>query len=359
MGQAPLAGWLRKSAPYLAFAVMALGVLNFLWFMAETAPLNLIPSDGRVIDGQYYLWSKTHGGYVAVSASFWQWVRFHEPMMSLSWPLVMFAGGSLAFAQLSGRIGGLGQIESAERARSVRESGPLLASVRSAGVIGRVWFSRPLLRVEAYPGGFVIKPVFMRERAVLASEVRTVEPGGGLSPGAGKGRPVLGVGVSELSGAYRPKGPFVRIDHDGVGMASPIVIVGSGNWQLAQALAQAPNDAAGGTSLEDRARARPSSPVAMGATPGQPMGTSRDVDRPSLPSTIEFGGAVLGVIVSGAFLWFGITVAVPQFGIVGLLWTIFLLVIITVNLRRFWARRSRSGYGWLALRDSDSNRWRR
>jgi hypothetical protein len=353
MGQAPLAAWLRKSAPYLAFAVMALGVLNFLWFMSETAPLNLIPSDGRVIDGQYFLWSKTHGGYVAVSASFWQWVRFHEPTVFLSWPLVMVAGGSLVVIRLSGKIGGLGPIESAERARSVRESGSLLASVRSAGVIGRVWFSRPLLRVEAYPGGFVIKPVFMRERVVLASEVRTVEPGGGLSPGAGNGGPVLGAGVAEVSAAFRPKGPFVRIDHDGVGMASPIVIVGKGNWHLAQALAQAPNGAAGGTSLEDRARARPSSPIDVGAARGQPRNRYREVDRPGLPGPIELGGALLGVVVNGALLWFGITVAVPQFGLFGLFWTIFLVAIIAVNLRRVWVRRSSRGYGWRALRDSD------
>jgi hypothetical protein len=33
----------RKALPYLAFAVVLLGALNFLWFMAETLPLNLLP----------------------------------------------------------------------------------------------------------------------------------------------------------------------------------------------------------------------------------------------------------------------------------------------------------------------------
>jgi len=353
MGQEALGIWLRKAAPFLAFAVLALGVLNFLWFMSETAPLQLIPSNGRVIDGQYYLWSKTHGGFVVVGASFWHWVRFHEPTVFLSWPLVMVAGGSLVFARLSARIGGQGEVESVRRIQLVRDSGPLLASVRSAGVIGRVWFSRPLLRVETYPGGIVIKPVFMKERAVLASEVRAVESGGGLSPGAGSGGPVLGVAVSELSSAYRPKGPFVTIDHDGVGMASPIVIVGSGNWQLAQALAQVANGAVDGTSQEDRARARPSTHVDVGATQGQPLGTSRDIDRPGLPGPVELGGAVLGMVVSGVFLWFGVTVAIPQFGLFGVFWTVFLVAIIAVNLRRVWGRRSSKGYGWRALRDGD------
>jgi hypothetical protein len=353
MGQATLAVWLRKAAPFLAFAVLALGVLNFLWFMSETAPLNLIPSDGRVIDGQYYLWSKTHGGYVAVSASFWQWVRFHEPTVFLSWPLVMVAGGSLVFTRLSGRIGGPGQIESARRVQSVRDSGPLLASVRSAGVIGRIWFSRPLLRVEAYPGGFVIKPVFMAERAVLTSEVRAVESGGGLSPEAGTRGPVLGVGVAELSAAYRPNGPFVRIDHDGVGMASPIVIVGSGNWPLTQALPHAANGAADPSSPDYGTRASGSAEVDAGATSGQPISTIGGVGRPGLPSSIELGGAVLSMVVCGALLWFGITVAIPQLGLFGLFWTVFLVAIIAANLRRVWVRRSSRGYGWRALHDSD------
>jgi hypothetical protein len=349
MGQAMLAVWLRKAAPFLAFAVLVVGVLNFLWVMSETAPLDLIPSDGRVIDGQYYLWSKTHGGYVAVSASFWQWVRFHDATVFLSWPLVMVAAFALVFAGLSRRIGGLGQIDSKMRVQSVRDSGPLLASVRTGGVIGRIWFSRPLLRVEAYPGGLVIKPVFTAARAVLASEVRGVESGGGLSREAGNRGPVVGVGVAELSAAYLPDGPFVRIDHDGVGVASPIVIVGSGNWRLAQALPRAANGAAGRTSLDDGTRAPGSTAVDAGATSGQPIGAITGVGRPGLPSPIELGGTVLGVAVCGVLLWFGITVAIPQSGLFGVFWTVFLVAIIAVNLRRLWVAlasredRSRSG----------------
>ena len=38
----------RASLPYLAFAVIGLGMMNFVWVMFETLPLNLIPSDGPV-----------------------------------------------------------------------------------------------------------------------------------------------------------------------------------------------------------------------------------------------------------------------------------------------------------------------
>ena len=83
------------------------------------------------------------------------------------------------------------------------------------------------------------------------------------------------------------------------------------------------------------------------------MDTLPGVGRAGLPNAIELGGAVLSVVVCGALLWFGVTVAIPQFGLFGLLWTVFLVAIIAVNLRRIWVRRSNRSYGWRALQDSD------
>jgi hypothetical protein len=226
--------------PYLAIAVVALGFLNFLWFMSETLPLNLIPSDGQVTGGHYFLWSKTNGGYVEVSRSFWEWVRFHEPTVFLSWPLVMIAMGYLVFAQLSGKmVGHTSRAVASERVRQVRDSGPAVASTRTAGLIGKVSFSRPLVRIEVYPAGIVIKPLFMPERAILASEISAVTPKGGLSAQSVRdGRLVLGYGVAEVPSSYRPRGQYVEIEHAGVGMASPVVILGSGNWEIAQAISR-------------------------------------------------------------------------------------------------------------------------
>jgi hypothetical protein len=74
-----------------------MGMLNFVWIMSETLPLNLIPEESRVIGGHYFMWSKTNGGYIEVSRSFWEWVRFPDAISFLTWPLVMLAGGYLAF----------------------------------------------------------------------------------------------------------------------------------------------------------------------------------------------------------------------------------------------------------------------
>ena len=312
----------RAALPYLALVVVVVGFLNFLWFMSETIPLNLIPSDGRVIDGHYFLWSKTHGGYVEVNRSFWEWVRLHEPTLFLSWPLVMLAAGYLVFAHLSRSAAGQASaIDSSERVRHVRASGPLLAAGRSGGLIGRAWFSRPLLRIQAYPGGVVVKPPFMAEQAVLAGEIIAVTPEGGLSAqSVPERRPILGVGVSEVSPSYRPKGPRVRIEHAGIGMASPLVISGSANWAIAQAIGNL------------AAAARGPSPA--GELTPEPV---RDARRRPLPAVVEAGLRLLGVIVAVAFLWAGITWAIPQSGLFGVVWTAGVIAILAINAWKFVA----------------------
>jgi hypothetical protein len=181
MTAASLKARIGMALPYLAFVALAVGMLNFLWFMSETLPLNLIPSEGQVIGGHYFLWSKTNGGLVEVSRSFWEWSRFHEASLFLTWPLVMLAGGYLVFAELASKVGrAISPILASERVRLVW-AGPLLASTRSAGLIGTAWFSRSLLRIQVYPAGVVLKPVFMAERAILAVEISAVTPMGGLS----------------------------------------------------------------------------------------------------------------------------------------------------------------------------------
>ena len=302
--------------PYVAFGIVALGVVNFLWFMAETLPLNLIPSDHRIIDGHYYLWSKLHGGLVEVGQQAYRWLPVHEAILFLSWPLVMLAGGTLVFRHLARRIAGSSAVDSAgNRSALVRLSGPALASARTGGTIGRIWFSRPLLRVHVHPGGVVVKPPFLSERAILASEITAVTPDGGLSekstPSDG---PVLGVGVSEVSTTYRPRGPFLRVDHAGVGMATPLVIAG-GRWDVAEAFLSI----AGPT---------PETPP-----PGVVLAmTTADT---GLPVGIQRAGQILGVVVAVVLIWAGITFAIPQLGLPGVAWTAGLIAIVVINVRKY------------------------
>ena len=320
----------RAVLPYLAFVVVAIGFLNFLWFMSETLPLNLIPSDGRVVDGHYLLWSKTHGGYVEVSRPFWEWVRFHEPTVFLSWPLVILAMGFVVLTHLSGlAAGGAGSEASAERVLQVRDSGPLLASTRTAGLIGTAWFSRGLLRIDAYPDGLVVKPLLMAERAILAGEIVAVKPDGGLSAeSAPERRPILGVGMSQVAPGYRPKGPSLEIVHAGVGMASPLVLAGSGNWGIAQAIRGQAAAAQTGTGSGEVA----------GATG---IASARPSLEDQLPSAVKAGLGILGVIVGVALIWSGITWAIPELGLPGVAWTVFVVLILAVNVRRSLMERRR------------------
>jgi len=309
---------------------------------AETVPLNLIPSDGQVTDGRYFLWSKTNGGYVEVTRSFWEWIRFHNTSTFATWPLVMLAGGYLVFAELGSKVrGGISPIVASARVRQVRGSGPLLAWTRSAGLIGGTWFSRPLVRIQVYPAGIVVKPLFIAEGAVLAGEITAVTPKGGLSARSVADRsPVLGFGVSEVSPSYQPRGQFVEVEHTGVGIASPLMIVGSGNWDIAQAISR----------VADGARARSADGLMPAPETPMPSATIEANDmmqvepaqgnrRQQLPSPIRIGGAILGIIVSLTMVWLGITWVIPQLGLFGVAWTAFLIFILAVNTRRFLVRR--------------------
>jgi hypothetical protein len=328
--------------PYLAFAVVAIGMINFLWFMSETLPLNLIPSDGQVSAGHYFLWSKTNGGYVEVSRSFWEWSRFHERSLFATWPLVMLAIGYLVFAYLASDVrGSISPALVPARVRQVRGSGPLKASTRGAGLIGRAWFSRPLLRTWVYPGGIVVKPPFMAERAILAAEISAVTPKGGLSAQSVPDRqPVFGFGVSEVPSTYQPRGQFVQVEHAGVGMASPLVLVGSGNWDIAQAMSRVAEEA--------HAHSVPNLPASTGEgnVPSnvEPNAAAHisSVHGPNhghLPAPIELGLTILGIIIGIALLWFGFTWAIPQTGLFGVAWTVVVILILAANMRRSWRRR--------------------
>jgi hypothetical protein len=249
----------------------------------------------------------------------------------LTWPLVMIAGATLVFRIFGSRISGdQGATGDAERCALVRSSGPPIASARMAGAIGTTWFSRPLLRVAVHTGGIVVRPALMAERAILASEIRRVTPSGGLSTGSSPDAgPVLGVAVREVSEGYRPRGPYLELDHDGRGMATPLRLEG-GRWDVAQAIEAIRPSA---VSAVDR------SPDAASADLRSDQGTDRARERDGLPIWVWRAGIALGVVVTAALIWSGITVAIPQLGGVGVLWTIGVIAIGGINLRRFLAGR--------------------
>ena len=50
--------------PYLAVLVIAVAVVNFFWFMAESVSIGTA-STGRIVNGHYFL--NDHGTYTEVS----------------------------------------------------------------------------------------------------------------------------------------------------------------------------------------------------------------------------------------------------------------------------------------------------
>lgn len=345
MTAAGLKARIGVALPYLAFLAVGIGMLNFLWFMSETLPLNLIPSEGQAIGGHYFLWSKTNGGLVEVSRSFWAWSRFHETSLFVTWPLVMLALAYLVVAQLQTKMGGhVSPILAAERVRQVRSSGPLLASTRSAGLIGSLWLSRGLVRIQVYPAGIVLKPLFSAEHAILATEISAVTPKGGLSERSVPSRfPALGFAVSQVPSTYMPRGPFVEIEHAGVGMASPLELVGSGNWGIAQAIGRVA-DAARETPtarVQTQALAAPIQSSAAESNVAAPGGAAQPDRGQHFPAPIELGLAILGAIIGVALLWFGIAWIIPQLGLFGFVWTAGIVLILALNVRRFLLRGRR------------------
>ena len=74
----------------------------------------------------------------------------------------------------SGMLGPVGA-DTARRVAGIRASGPALASTSCSGEIGGLKIRGPLIRVSVHPGGVVLMPTFMSPRAVLSSELLTVQ----------------------------------------------------------------------------------------------------------------------------------------------------------------------------------------
>ncbi|HET7030609.1 MAG TPA: hypothetical protein VFI34_08865 [Candidatus Limnocylindrales bacterium] len=318
----------RAAVPYLAFAIVALGVLNFLWFMAETVPLNLISSNSRVVDGHFFLWSKIRGGLVEVPESTYRWLPVHEASFFLSWPLVMGSALVLGIRIFGRQVAGTaGPTGDARRVAAVRASGPPITSARMAGSIGSVWFSRPLLRVDVHPAGIVVRPALTAERAIDAGEIREVTPSGGLGPTSHEaGGRVYGLAVREVPARVAPRGPFLTVEHEGVGMATPLRLDG-GRWDVADAIQAIAREGAGRQGMPDRGEALDPS--------------DRSDGREGLPRNVTWGGIVLGFVVTVSLILFGLTFAIPHLGPFGIFWTLGLVAIAGFNVRRLLLGRRR------------------
>jgi hypothetical protein len=290
---------MRGVVPYLAFAAIVIGFANFGWFMVETAPMNLIPQDGFVTDGHYWLWSKTAGGYVEVSQSFYTWIRLQGLTLVVTHPMAM-AGMLLLLIRSAfpARSDHREAPRSEDRAGALKSRGAPLAAMRTGATIGETHIGLPIVRVEAYPTGIVIRPAFMAPRVVLASEMVDVR----------------------YEKSWKQRGLVIR--HTGTELASPVALGVDERDPIVAAIGYMWNSA--GT-------VAPLRPAQLESSRRTSLG---------LPTGIEIGLNLLGFAIAGAMLAIGVVVLIPQAGVFGWIWTGWILFIGILNVRRL-IRRSR------------------
>jgi hypothetical protein len=295
---------IRKALPYLALIAIVVGFANFFWFLAESTALGGDGLNGFARDGHFYVTS--HGSQTEVSEATWVWSRVHAASVVITHPLAL-AGMAyllLQFVFPSMMLGRTSQTATDDRAQLIRSSGPLLTSARTAGRVGQVSFSGPLLEVSVYPAGIVIKPVFMKAHAILANEIRDVVAKRGVF------------------------GRRVEIAHTGVDSTTPFVLFGPADSLLVRAIehvaAQPP------TPPDDPAQLAMPSPLG-----GAAAGFQAARPPAGIMAMLDVFGIGVGVVMIGiGFLWM-----IPNLGIFGPVWTTFAAVITVSNLRRILARR--------------------
>jgi hypothetical protein len=306
----------ERVLPYVAFIAIVVGFINFFWFLAESAALGGDGLNGYARDGHYYL--ANHGRYTEVSEAAWTWSRIHAVSVFFTHPLALAGMAYLLFRFVfpSMMAGSTSQPGTDARAQRIRGSGQVLASGRTAGRVGEVSFSGPLLDVSVYPDGVVIKPVFMPPHAILASEI---------------------LAVTAKRGIF---GQRVEVAHTGADSTSPFVIFGSGDSSLVKAIESIASLARSSVIAESTTDLEAREPTSSTYLAGTSSGTkTRGWQVAGMPPGIMAAFGILGVAVSIVMIGVGLFWAIPTLGLFGLVWTGFAVVIAVTNIRRLFAKR--------------------
>lgn len=180
---------------FIAVVLVAMAAYGVVSFVSETQQLGGAALDGYVQDGHYYVGN--HGRYSEVTAEQWELSRAHGLRMFVMQPVALLALGFLVFGVLVPFLVGRESPDAPARLRDVVGSGPMAASARCRGRIGSA--NLPV-RVTVHPGGIVVRPLWLRERAIPSREI---------------------------TAARLREGTFVsgvEIEHQGVDVASPILL---------------------------------------------------------------------------------------------------------------------------------------
>lgn len=178
-------------------AVMTVVVAGycFLVMIDENQKLGGDAINGYVRDGHYYV--RNHGRSTEVTAEQWEVNRAHNLRVLVTHPLGLLAMGYLVIGVILPYSVGRRSPEGPERLRKLVASGPVLASDRCRARIGMANLS---VRLAVHPGGLIIHPMWMGERAIPSMEISAVRKREGLF----------------VSG--------IEIEHRGMDVASPILL---------------------------------------------------------------------------------------------------------------------------------------
>jgi hypothetical protein len=126
---------LRRVLPFLAATVVVVGFVNFFWSVGVSGGLRPIPL----------------------------WITHPLTLLGMAYLLFQFVFPAALRRQSA--------TEAVEREQALRASGPQLAAANPGGQIGNLNMSRGLLAVRVYPGGILLKPIFMKPAAILKLEI--------------------------------------------------------------------------------------------------------------------------------------------------------------------------------------------
>lgn len=314
----PIGDRARRVLNYLAVALIVIGFVNFFWFMAESINRGDALS-GKIVDGHYFLGNKT--GYTEVDQATWEWSRFHALSVWVTHPLAIAAMAFLNFrrvfpAKMAGTVAADPEIQRA-RLELVKNSGPLLAKGSMGGWIGSVSMTAPLLQVEVYPKGLIMRARLMAEHVILAAEILSVAR-----------RRVW------LQNA-------IEVTHLGAGAASPLRLLVPEDDPVVVAIRKiaAAEQASGLPATAGVESPSGPWPTTSAPVPGLP---APEPAIPGLEPELGFVIELLGLGVGLVLLAMGILWAIPKLGLPGIAWTIAATAILLWNGTRFLRRR---GFG--------------
>lgn len=157
---------------WIALLVVVGGVLNFAWWMTESASLGGDAVNGYVREGRYYVTS--HGTATEVSRAAGEWSRTHGSLSIVAHLLAMAGMAYLMFTVFFPALMPAQTPEAAARLAAVRGSGPKVAGRRCAARLGSLRLSGPLLDVAVHRAGIVMTPLFMSPVALAAHDIEGV-----------------------------------------------------------------------------------------------------------------------------------------------------------------------------------------